>query len=868
MQTSTKTVATDGTLSNESMASIGWLHLTDIHYGELAHEQAWPRLREMLFADLERLHNLCGPWDIVFIAGNVTRHSSPKEFEALDLSLAQIWDHLGALGSNPSLLAVPGECDRIPLDTDRADALILSHPNEFRDALSGFWFDDASAYRDLVNHSFRNYSSWIERSKFCALVRKQGILPGDFSSRIRLRDKTIGIVGLNTAFIQMTPTTTRESLTLNSAQLNSVCSGDGPAWLGKNDANILLTHHSAQTLPADARTHFFKEIASPGRFVAHLFGSTSGATATVPNIGDISLARQVPGISLVAPSGLINESRLKRTGYLAGRMTLDERGEISMRVWPRVAKPHHVGHERLVPDYDHFELCEDQGTLPETVRRAEMPAALRESQSALDTARLPPSPGSRSSIKARTLESERNQPYPYIELFERLRSLGVEEGTLDDLYGWPNNKLCSLVENCLESMNSTPNIPYSMFTFAANSQLSGGPSPCVGESCRLESANQMARFAALYAEHVVIQNPFDRHVAHGIPNFDNDTRLYSRRYGLVGDLRVLFSLRPLIESGLISFTSPVQHFCPVCVYESDRRGNLAEFVGESEAKGWQKRVSQMVACLRREFRQGVTAEVRLKPDGKGFEVELSGDDGLIEHGILIMSNFQPPEELARRARRQPVVLTPREFWRSRVLHHPIAQIIEDLAVQNYFANMVGSNYLTSRGVDLKLISSICAPEIRAINQSMLTGLGHPVPYVDDVPLSNLLHLRKTDGEAFQVYRDAISSVARSVGQTEQAMYQEAIADIVRPELEKIDALIEKARSRAWRSLTTSMSIGIGLVSIGMFTGLIPPQLGAALTALGALGGLTTGAQVARKDTAAETNRFYFLWKVKQAARFR
>jgi hypothetical protein len=46
------------------------------------------------------------------------------------------------------------------------------------------------------------------------------------------------------------------------------------------------------------------------------------------------------------------------------------------------------------------------------------------------------------------------------------------------------------------------------FEFMANTSLSGGAQPCNETTCRVNRADHLARFAALYADHVVIPNLF------------------------------------------------------------------------------------------------------------------------------------------------------------------------------------------------------------------------------------------------------------------------------------------------------------------------------------------------------------------------
>ena len=66
------------------MTCFNWLHLTDLHRG--MKEQRWllPEVREIFFEDLKRLHDKCGPWDLVLFTGDLTQQGSEEEFQDLN----------------------------------------------------------------------------------------------------------------------------------------------------------------------------------------------------------------------------------------------------------------------------------------------------------------------------------------------------------------------------------------------------------------------------------------------------------------------------------------------------------------------------------------------------------------------------------------------------------------------------------------------------------------------------------------------------------------------------------------------------------------------------------------------------------------
>src|ERR1700731_1644156 len=108
------------------MKSFRWLHLTDLHCGMPEQKALWPNLETEFFADLARLHDRCGPWDVIFFTGDLVQSGQKLEFERLSKVLGRLYGKLGDLGSKPVLLTVPGNHDLVrPPETD-SKVVVLS----------------------------------------------------------------------------------------------------------------------------------------------------------------------------------------------------------------------------------------------------------------------------------------------------------------------------------------------------------------------------------------------------------------------------------------------------------------------------------------------------------------------------------------------------------------------------------------------------------------------------------------------------------------------------------------------------------------------------------------------------------------------
>jgi hypothetical protein len=118
-----------------------------------------------------------------------------------------------------------------------------------------------------------------------------------------------------------------------------------------------------------------------------------------------------------------------------------------------------------------------------------------------------------------------------------------------------------------------------------------------------------------------------------------------------------------------------------------------------------------------------------------------------------------------------------------------------------------------------------------------------------------------------VYRDALSQVlnrSKSLGRNELL---DALNDEIRPEINRIERILQNARRLSGKSLAQDIVVTAGLVAIGLFGGILPDEI---RTLIAAIGGLNTVKSVGVKvpdiwRTPKEVldSKYYFLWKAKK-----
>lgn len=352
-----------------SNACFSWLHLTDLHYGLKGQDCLWPNLRQPFLDDLEKLHDRCGPWHAVLFTGDLVQSGAPEQFTRMQQEfLSPLWERLQQLGSGDAkLLAVPGNHDLIRPDptSDSPAADTLVRPDRFADVADRFWSDPAGSYRAVIDEAFAGYLEWWAGVPQRPQGLTCGTLPGDFATTLTIAGRHIGIIGLNTAFLQLAGGDYKERLVWSVQQLHALFPDGIDRWLPMHDQCLLLTHHGPEWLTEAAREHGKLEIAPAGQFAAHLFGHMHETKIQHSRLGGSDRAvRQLQGCSVFGMEKHGDPPEIDRAhGYCAGRMLFDDDGA-ALRLWPRRATKG-TGRWRYIPDHDNAELDEDNGTKPD-----------------------------------------------------------------------------------------------------------------------------------------------------------------------------------------------------------------------------------------------------------------------------------------------------------------------------------------------------------------------------------------------------------------------------------------------------------------------------------------------------------------------
>ena len=355
------------------MTTFRWLHLTDLHFGMPGQAPLWPNVEELFFDDLDYLRQQVGPWDMVLFTGDLTQRGTKPEFDELDKLLQRLWSRFAEWGFTPRLLAIPGNHDLVrPTDQSDPALITLLHAWNQPTVQTPFWDNANTPQRALLSTAFHNFTHWWEHTPIPkpAMLRN-GLLPGDCSVSWQVGDTfTVGLVGLNSTFLQLTGGNFENKLHLDPRQLHGACpDGNGAQWTKEHDLCLLLTHHPATWLSAEAQQHFAQEIHSPPeRFALHLCGHMHEANLSNVSHGGGGDRRQQQGTSLFGLETWGETGERRTHGYSLGELKLEGK-EIKLRLWPRRAHEQQGGGRKLDRDQS-FDLDKhDGGTRALVIKR-------------------------------------------------------------------------------------------------------------------------------------------------------------------------------------------------------------------------------------------------------------------------------------------------------------------------------------------------------------------------------------------------------------------------------------------------------------------------------------------------------------------
>lgn len=305
-----------------SARRISWLHISDLHHG--APNGQWSSHRDTALRDLAQQASMRGAPDLILITGDLTYSGERDEFSYVTTALHEIRE---AVGGDPIVVPVPGNHDlRRPPPTNIEGFRQYRHNSALREMVQR---GEAEVLKPLQGW-FENYMLWLEE-EIVPTWRRQGVhyeaglLPGDLRLSINRNDIHLGVVGVNSAFLQCMDGNYRGELIVEPQQAGPNLS----EWIDRHHAALLIMHHPSRWL-AEVDV-FTASIYTPGRFVACLSGHLWAHSDELPNTDDRLLAAP----SLLGRPHCDGNAKVRPHGYLWGQLDGVSTTRGRLRWWRR-----------------------------------------------------------------------------------------------------------------------------------------------------------------------------------------------------------------------------------------------------------------------------------------------------------------------------------------------------------------------------------------------------------------------------------------------------------------------------------------------------------------------------------------------------
>ena len=332
------------------MKTVSWMHITDWHVGQSEQNCRWPSVRSEFERDFAEVSKWSGKLDLVFFTGDLVQSGKREEFDILESRLQKLWSFFEKNGSVPKLIVTPGNHDLSRPHGADPVALALSSWHEKQQVQSAFWDSASSQLKAGATSWFYEYSEWQNRTKIPNLPSSFfGPLAGDALYSFEKGGVKIGILGINSTFLQFRADVLQGQLCISPHQIPIVPDSDYAAFLDRHHIRVLMTHQPRSWLSLQSQAEYDSDIWPPGRFDLHLCGHLHEADPANISKGG-SVARQVyQGTSFFGYDTVGDGKIERRHGYMLGQWTLQDENIVE-KVWPRVAHKKHDGALGLVPD--------------------------------------------------------------------------------------------------------------------------------------------------------------------------------------------------------------------------------------------------------------------------------------------------------------------------------------------------------------------------------------------------------------------------------------------------------------------------------------------------------------------------------------
>lgn len=440
--------------------------------------------------------------------------------------------------------------------------------------------------------------------------------------------------------------------------------------------------------------------------------------------------------------------------------------------------------------------------------------------------------------------------FNYLEAFEQIEEKDIFKQIVQE---WSEEQVEDFVVNIFKLIPNDSFEKHSYYNFYANSTLAGAPYPCSALECRVKNVYDLLRFAALYADKMLLPSPIDKHYE------DIEAGRKVNRMNLVGDIIIILNLKPLILSGIIGFFSSYVCLCADCLSKMATKEN------ELQAK-----MHKIAELIYNETLECISCNLQRDQDGIAY-LAIKGAEKLGFHeqiDILMYEENKTIKELLKKSK--DVIITADMMRDLGIIDYLFEPLIMDVFQAQINTSFLDSSYITNRPYDAIMISQLqnmgVGQEVITHTQMVEKALFHKIPLLGEVKIEDIVNLRKKDGEAFEGYRSKMNAILDTYDKLDRKALTDIQKDIIIPELDAMEQAIYRNKKALIKSTAQDILLLGGGIGIGVFSGMLPIDYSALVGIMGGISAISNVVDKAKQYFSHDdikSNSFYFLYELRE-----
>lgn len=440
------------------------------------------------------------------------------------------------------------------------------------------------------------------------------------------------------------------------------------------------------------------------------------------------------------------------------------------------------------------------------------------------------------------------------DLYEYLKKekLDSQQKIIKKVLNTSINELFEILAKCyIDSLSLEQTLSNAgFFDFAANGTLSGEPYPCADIFHRIFIIKDLVSFCFLYSDTVSIVNPLEfvyGYIKGKRKILSKKDEEYFRKKS-VESLLIILELKEAIQYKKISFTKLNYVACTNCLkniqnIEKKTKDSLFRYAIKSLTPEIIKKINFIFEPPRSIIVQGLGS--------------ILSEDQIVLNFINLSNEF-------KKYSKKGLVKLPEKYKKSYINERIINDAVGAI-MMHYGPISLGNTrtFLTNNVLETKLLNFWRGNnEEEKYSHNIIKGLNHLAPFIQGVNPKKLINIRKREEEVFESYRHSIKKVLEETKNSKsQAEFEEALEDIVKPELNKLENVFITKQSDILKKNLIGAAVCLINIGIGL-------SLNNAETIIA---GLTTGTKTSidclmeqyKLQKKLAQNNYYFLWKIKQ-----